>query len=286
MSVDIRRPMGSEALACEAAGRMIEMEVATRRERWWSPEADGDPAPVDRACLIEGRTYAIEHTLIEAYPKQIEGGHDLERVLGPVRDMVGVLPAPGMYDLVIREGVLGRVRRDQIESVRKALADWIRETAPQLTPRPPGNARRACPPGVPFEVTLSRHGHPSRHDGRLALARYAPEDDDREDRRVVRVGTSLQKKARNLRAWSVRNAETVMVVESRDAALTNHVAVAEALEAALPDAPYVPDRIVYVDTTLLPDITAWTMKRGSKLFFDLDERWIDFRADDLAGSAG
>ena len=60
---------------------------------------------------------------------------------------------------------------------------------------------------------------------------------------------TLNKKLPKLHWWANEGAHTILILESDDIALTNQVAVFEALRVNLPDQSFRPDYVFYVDTT-------------------------------------
>lgn len=76
---------------------------------------------------------------------------------------------------------------------------------------------------------------------------------------------------------------TILVVETADIALTNHVTVAEALEALAEEwSPYV-DRILVADTSIETEWNVWGVAENGEVTWD-DMARYDFRPDDLSQS--
>ena len=74
-------------------------------------------------------------------------------------------------------------------------------------------------------------------------------------------------------------ARTVLALEDNDIALSNYVAVAEALEEALKERADPPDEIYLVDTCV-DTWGAWRLKLDHAFWPDCDKRW-EFSPDDL-----
>ena len=80
---------------------------------------------------------------------------------------------------------------------------------------------------------------------RILAARKAPPHYD--DLRVDRIRKSLNTKLPKLALWKKEHARTVLVLENRDMALTNHWKVADCLELVLRGRCDTPDAVWFVD---------------------------------------
>ena len=84
--------------------------------------------------------------------------------------------------------------------------------------------------------------------GILRCARYAPDNEELKAGRAERLRKALRCKCPKLQHCQEDGARTVLVLESDDIALTNHVLVGECLAVLLPERTDLPDEIYLVET--------------------------------------
>lgn len=140
--------------------------------------------------------YAIEHTRVESFEGQILDNRQFSDLLGPIPLMAAAfLPPEDRFVLSVATKAVKGVKDP--DRIRNALIAWLREKAPLLKPGSnrhlPGTYVREFPPGVPFEVLLSRWH--SRRRG-LTIGRLGP--GDLEDQRRLRVRSALAGKCPKL----------------------------------------------------------------------------------------
>ena len=263
-----REPARSEGKACDAVLRCIEHRTGETRTAV-RPEKEGIDPPVDLRLRLGTREYAIEHTQVETFPGRIRADAEYGRLIEPViAELSGTLPGPAHYELYlpidthlgVKTAELNRRRRDLIAWVR-AKAQYLYEknlTAPRGTTSPPRflDCIEAKPPGFHYAVRLSVC--PSRsgsEPGTLRSARYAPNDEELEASRADRLRRALRRKCPKLQRCKEDGARTVLVLESDDLALTNHVLVGEQLVRLPAEWADLPDEIYLVETDLDP----WTV---------------------------
>ena len=112
-------------------------------------------------------------------------------------------------------------------------------------------------PGFPYTVHLwIGVAHSESKRGTLRLARLGLDDGEREARRTDRLREALRRKCRKLQRCKDDGARTVLVLESDDIALTNHVLVGECLAALLPERTDLPDEIYLVET----EVKSWAVR--------------------------
>jgi hypothetical protein len=288
---------GNEGKACDAVLRVIERRVEASRSHLRFPEQDGCGAPVELECQIGDGWFALEHTVIEAFGGQIVSDVQFGRLLGTmVEGLIGRLPAPGTYHLMFpTEPHLGW-QASQHRAVQEGITQWVRSKAHELHGAHPDRLDRHIEPhghtgtateqpvGVPFEVTLTRTVHwaqSGRHDGPISVARSAPAD--LEDSRKVRLATALSRKCPKLQTYKVAGRTTVLILESDDIALTNHVSVGEALEEIAAGRDDVPDEIYFFSSQVTP-WTVWTLCRNSTIL--PDEGYLEFSPESLTDITG
>ncbi len=182
----------------------------------------------------------------------------------------------------------------EISSAQNEVADWIYRTALELHAEHPDqlgrdhdpngfrNSRTGSPANV--DVRLSREvgwWKNDRHSGRLYPLRIAPRD--YESLRVERLGVAMEKKLPKLAQWKYTGATSVLVLENRDIALSNHFAIFEALKPALSGRADAPDHVWLVDTGIEQEWTVWCLIRNGVDFPDEDgpKRFWEFNPEDL-----
>ena len=119
---------------------------------------------------------------------------------------------------------------------------------------------------------------PEPAKGRLLFTRFAPPN--YEALRLNRIKTAMGRKLPKLGKWNADGARTVVVLENRDMALSNHGVIYDAVESALAGQADVPDEVWLVDTTIDNEWTAWRLLRDGQGFPDEDfeVRYRDFRS--------
>jgi hypothetical protein len=95
---------------------------------------------------------------------------------------------------------------------------------------------------------------------------------------------ALNKKLPKLEAWRSSGARSVLVLESGDLALSNHVNILEAAEDTLQGRSDRPDEVWLVDTTIDAEWTVWCLMRDGFSFpdEDTDSRYREFDPKILA----
>ena len=259
----------NEGKACDAVVRCIERRTGDTRTKIRRPEKDGNGPPVDFRLKLGVREYAIEHTQIEAIPHSIESHHRYMELIKPVVDEVsGTLPSRACYMLYFPiETHLG-VSQADFDRIRSDFIAWIRVNAQCLYKRNQGQLERkrrsprhfdfieGRPPGFRYQVRLWVDAASSASErGILRHGRFAPDDKELEALHVDRLRTSLCRKCPKLQCCKKDGARTVLVLESDDIALTNHVLVGQCLANVLPERTDVPDEIYLVETEMDP----WTV---------------------------
>ncbi len=260
----------NEGKACDTVLRVVEAQTGAVRADITHPEDDGIGPPVELRLNMRSQNYAIEHTLIEAFPGQIHTGAEFGRFIDPVIDELSeTLPGPAVYDLYFPIDARLGVRQDRLQQLRNNFIVWVREQAQQLherNPEKPTRERhprgiedqyRGRPPGFPYDVSLHRNAHwssSSRHDGVLLASRYAPENV--EEQRAVRLRTTLDRKCPKLQKCKEEGARTILVLEDNDIALSNYVLIGDGLVSLLEEFTNLPDEIYLVETS----VNTWSVR--------------------------
>jgi len=93
-------PVKNERKICDAVARILEGRAGAKRSGARTPEKDGQGAPVEYRFDLGTSNYALEHTLIEAFDRQIHTGVDFNTLALPIIEAISdTLPKPGVYYL-------------------------------------------------------------------------------------------------------------------------------------------------------------------------------------------
>ena len=290
-----RNPLGNEGKSCDAVVRCIEQRTGETRVAVRRPERDGIGPPVDLRLRLGAWEYAIEHTQIEAIPKLIQSDERYKQLIEPVIDeLSGTLPGPAVYALRFPIDTHLGVNLAKLDRMRQHFIVWIQASAQSLYERNRDKleqeyiSRRyldsieAKPASFRYSVRLWMGAACSESDwGTLRHARLGPDDEELADGRTNRLREALRRKCPKLQRCNQDGARTVLVLESDDIALTNHVLVGECLSDLLPERTDLPDEIYLVET----EVKSWTVR-----CMKLDtERWpiehlvepVVYHVDDL-----
>ena len=284
----------NEGKACDAVVRSLERRTGHDRADLWCPEKAGADPPVELRFKLGNRHYAMEHTRIEAFEHQIQTGVRFAQLVEPVIEALnGKLPGQAIYELHFPLHTSLKANERRLKELQRRLTEWTRENATKLHERACDAAaeqatsqRRAVsitdtPPRFPYEVTLhrwERRGLGKREQGWLGAARVAAEN--MEPSRTTRLRKALDDKRGKLRTCKGQGAQTILVLESDDIALSNHVIIGDALLKALDGHTDAADEIYLVETQLEPWIVR-RMKHGDECWPDVTEDYQEFDADDL-----
>ena len=263
--------------------RCIEQRVGNTRAKVRLPEEEGLDSAVDVQVWIGSVEYAIEHTQIEAFADQIKTDKAYAKLIKPVIDQLsGTLPGPVVYALHFPSDTHLGVNSADLCHVRRDLIAWIRAKAQCLYERNRDKLEReraspryldcieAKPPGLRYAVRFClRLASSESKQGALKPSRYAPDGEDLQARRTTRLREALSRKCPKLQRCKEDGARTVLVLESDDIALTDHVLVGECLNALLPERADLPDEIYLVETEINPwavhcmklDTQGWPVER-------------------------
>lgn len=252
--------MGNEEALCEALIEPLEGEFDAKRADITYPERDGSGPPVEMRLRIGERNLAIEHTVVEPFPKAIQTGKEFVELTAEIeRRLHGNMPKPGTYSLVFPIHPTDGKHRRTHDELRNKMIAWIVQAGEELHAEcPERRDRYRCPhgyngkktteiDGIRLELSLRVHwSERGDHDGALFLARTA--GSDVESQRLVRMRTALDKKLPKLSDCAALGDTTLLILEWSDIALSNHIVIARALEAALEDRTDSPDFVFLADT--------------------------------------
>jgi hypothetical protein len=217
----------AELIAAERGGGRVGIEAI--------PERDDRTNPAVELITFDAvGTLAIEHTLIEPYPGQIQDNHQIRPYAEALPTMLaGRLPAGSRFDLNLDVRVVNGIKPTH-ETI-DAIAEWAVAAAPLLEDGRPGIGGRHMsnggPPDIPFPITLARW--PRHVDDVLpevSIGWWRPPD--LEERRRERLVVALRKKLPKIAAAAAEGHQGVLVIESDDIQLSNSVDIHVALLGA------------------------------------------------------
>ena len=283
----------NEGKACDAVVRLLEQRTGETRSDVRRPEKDGRGPPVDLRLRLGTREYALEHTQIEAFPGRIRTDESFKQLIKPINEaLAGTLPGPAEYVMYLpRDTSLG-VSESALRGVIEDLTRWIRASAEALYERHAHelSEKRAsgrllgpikgAPPSFGKQIQLWIGASRSQAEGgTLRAGRWDREEEEPESERRTRLRETLKKKCPKLLRCKREGARTILVLETDDFVLTNHLAVWEALAPALDERRDAPDEIYLVESGLKPwtvrmmnhDAERWPNERWRESEFDPDE---------------
>jgi hypothetical protein len=290
------RPINNERKACDAVVRCLEERAQLKRANARSPEDDRTGPPVEYAFDLGAAKYAIEHTIVEAFEDQIRTGVDFSAFIKPIEQALDQqLPHPGLYRLTFPIDPSRGLKPKTLAKVRAEIIEWVKIKAAELHAECPEQPARASRPRgheghrretvAGIDLLLHRETGwwiPDQANGLLLPMRFAPKD--YEKLRRERITKALNKKLPKLQAQKMAGARSVLVLESGDLALSNHLVITEAAEEVLRGRADRPDEIWFVDTTIERHWTAVCLIRDGVLLpdDDTDTRYRQFDPATLA----
>ena len=260
-----------EGKACDAIVRILETRHKAKRENVRFPEMENHNAPVELTFTLNGELLAMEHTGIEPFAGHVELTALAKKCLQPVEELVAERTKFAEHvDLQIPESGLRNLKRTEITSVQRALADWVVESVPNTPISDYG--RYVAPvvqhtiPGVPFPVLL--HRFDALGNAGFFRVSVNLEAFDRDAERVKRIRKACDTKFPKLAAWKKSDgARTILVLEDNDIQFTSQSIVAEVVLPIAKAAHCRPDEIWLVMSCTDPWIV-FPMLTGEKTYFE------------------
>jgi hypothetical protein len=261
----------NEGKACDAVLRRLEAREGAPRTNLRSPERERHPVPVELACEINGRLFAIEHTGIEPFAGHMQLEAEAGVHFRPIEAMVaGRLPPNEHFELHMPVKATHDLKGAALRRVHEIIAAWIVATAPTLQIARLGRyvtpIRWVTLPGVPFPVTLHRtttEGFPPHFSLRHMV------EANHEAERIDRMREACQRKFPKLARWKRDyGARTVLVLEENDIQLTNQQVVADALlevERTMLDRP---DEVYLVSTAVEAPWWSFALRVVQRDYYD------------------
>jgi len=286
----------NERKACDAVTRVIEDLINAKRSNDYSPERNNIKPPIDYVFDLGKEKYAMEHTIVEAFDGQIQTDVHFASFVTPITDALDCnLPTPGTYRLCFQIDPSRGIKAKQLPGLQERVIAWVKRSAgelhaecpdqPQQSEMPRGHRslRKETIDGVVLELSRETGWWmPEESKGRLFPLRFAP--GDYETLRRKRLQITMDRKLTKLQGWKNNGTRSVLVLEDRDIALSNHVVILEAAEHALQGRMPPPDEVWLVDTTMKKQWRVWCLIRDGRSLPDecTSVRFREFNPCDLA----
>jgi hypothetical protein len=195
----------------------------------WPDEEERNASAIDAMA----GSFAIEHTSIDTLDGQREADVPFKQSIGCLDKQLQV---PFYLGIFVKWGAI--TKGQNYSATCEAVKRWILEDSPQL---PCGQHNVEDVSGVPFALIVWKR-EDMEHGVFVGLS--APLDETFGER----LKKGIERKAKKLTTWS--NHTRVLLIESDDIALMNHVVFWKALKQAYPDClPRGVDQIWYADTS-------------------------------------
>jgi hypothetical protein len=208
------------------------------------------------------RRFAVEHTVLEVYPGEMEEGRRFIALLLPLEQAVGP-HLPGVFNLSIGPRVLKPIPWALHNELRLRIANWVVKVAPTLAD---GAHTHDLPSDLPFVVQLRCR---DREGSRLIISRFLEPGVDWDAWHEESVGQALKRKTPKLAAEKMQGRRTVLVLESVSGALGSIHRTAPTVKS-LRSSIGAPDEILFVETDgHEPPWNLWFIKRDSDFFPDI-----------------
>ncbi len=283
----------NEGKACEAVVRVLEAREGKSRDNVRLPEQEHHAAPIELACNIGDRLFALEHTGIEPFSGHMQMEAEADMLFRSIETMVaGKLPPNDTFELGIPVNALQGLKKKDLARIQTALAEWVEATAPTVPVAPYAcylrSIQKVQPPGVPFDVRLDRF-QSVFPPGRFQIKHSIP-NEDLEPLRAIRIRAACDKKFPKLEVWRQdAQARTVLVLEDNDIQLTNPQRVFDTLAALQHEFTNWPDEIYLVSTMIKKPWYVHTLWVGDRHYYELSEAGqclMEFDPDHLVNVTG
>ena len=198
--------------------------------------------------------YAVEHTRVESFERQIANIAKILQLLTPVKEMLaGRLP--GYFVLAVRENQTTAARGD-FAVIHREVERLVLDAAERLAV---GETVTLGSPRLPFEMRLHL-----RHKNGSGIVLHSHIEGDPETLRVERFRRAFAKKCPKLATWATEGRASVLVLESDDSQHADFNVSFDAVAKVLAERTDQPDIVVYVETDASP-WSAWVFKDAERI---------------------
>ena len=271
----------NEGKCCDAVLRVLERRTGeVRHDLHVDPRGGAGAARVDVCVQLGADRYVLEHTRIDPFEDAVKIGIKFSEFVKPIeKRLYGVLPGPAYHTLVLPQDLkLGGKSRKQIVAIQEALIDWISGEAPRIYDQaatsglrqPHASTLGEFPDLLPYRASLScsLSGPSSGTEAGIFAVARTP-DGDLEEQRFGRLRRALAEKCPKLQRCKERGARTILVLECGDIAISNCLAVREALNRAAAESTDNPEEI-YLMETKVETWHMWPMNSAAESGFPRD----------------
>jgi hypothetical protein len=186
--------------------------------RWPDKEERNQRACDAYAEAVAGKSLAIEHTKIETFRRQKQDSARFLKICGALEtELNTVFP----HDVSLLIPTFGIQTGTDWKRLRDTLRAWL---LAQVSTLPFGHSNHQVD-GVPFRITIWKGRKYARGFG---VARMAPPCLDTNDELIEIVAAALNNKNDQLQKYRTNGDETLLILETDDIALMNHVLLYEA----------------------------------------------------------
>lgn len=181
----------------------------------WPDKAERTQRACDAYAVDTGgaKPLAIEHTRVESFHQQLQDSARFTKVCGALETELNAQFA-GRVTLVIP--TFGIQPKQDWNGIKGKLREWLEANVPTL----PDGYKEYRIPGVPFAVGIWKK---AGGGGRFSVARSAPPSRDDNEELSQIVANALKDKNEQLERYISSGAVTILLLETDDIALMNHV---------------------------------------------------------------
>ena len=258
----------NEGLACDAVIRHLEKWTGETRDEIRHPEKEGVGPPVDLRLQLGNQHYAIEHTRVESFDKQIKAGISIGEIDSYIKkQFTDPLPGPAYYELQVPMDVCLPKKKKDRERMFDTLGKWIQESAERMQARNTDlyavpirskvwheDCVVGAPLGAAYEINLRRSAlwppvfHTAgRKPGTIVLWYNYFDEEERNHRHFRRLKRAFDKKCPKLNRCREEGARTVLILEAVDSIHTLTDQIGRNLPALLAGRTDAPDDIYLVE---------------------------------------
>ncbi len=264
----------NEGRVCDAVVRTLEKWTRETRTNMQFPDKEGVGPPVDLRLSLGTQDYAIEHTRIESFEKQIAAFAVAKRIIRYIqKNIQNPFPSMAYYELQFPTWVSVPDGRGKGDRALGNLVAWVREKEEILRKRNSGrnlfehkfyeasDSIRGIPTGFDSEFDLLHWPIASlirRKPGTLSFRLIPPNDPEGQLSNSLRQ--TFLKKCPKLNECKVEGARTVLVFESSDPALSSFEFRGNLLPSVLSECANAPDEI-FLAETCTDCWCVWLLKR-------------------------
>lgn len=211
--------------------------------------------------------YLIEHTFIENQIGRKQNDAHFKKLLEPLMNFFYKKFTPGFYYQVYvsMSEIKGAKETAQIQT---NLISWVENVEPLLKL---DQVLIETPSNIPFAVRICKRAATIPDiDGMFLVGRISHAS---EESREARIKIAFDDKFPKLNAAKSKQlkARSILILESNDLALSNHILIWKAVEAALQRRADVPDEIYLIEMELENRPVIWILKEAGAYFSQIRE---------------